>query len=197
MNPLEYAKAWENWSVISQLNPGVRTGRLSAFFGHEFLIFELSGGTIAELIVSDRQLRIERVMLRMGLLTVEEMQQAFHQPEMSDRSIPLARILLRSGAITHGSLAAAREHQMKEVLRVVITRADSIIFVPGPSKIQRIETMIPFDDVLASAFAEFPTMFDRVESAPVLPIKRELTARLPRAMKSAMTLKERRVAAAV
>jgi len=196
LNPLDHNHAWDNWRTISELNLGARTGRLSAFFGHEFVVFELYGGTIAELIVSDRQLRIERVMLRMGLLTVDEMQQGFHQPDMLDRTVPLARVLLRAGAITHGSLAAAREQQMREVLRVVLTRAESIIFVPGPSKIQRIETVIRFDDVLAAAFAEVP-ITSSVVGVPVVPIRKQHRVRPRRTMKSAITARERRVAAAV
>lgn len=197
MNPIDQSNAWDNWKTISGLNLGARTGRLSAFFGHEFIVFELYGGTIAELIVSDRQLRIERIMLRMGLLTVDEMQQGFHQPDMLDHNVPLARVLLRDGAITHGSLAAAREQQMREVLRVVLTRAEAIIFVPGPSKVQRIETVIRFEDVLAAAFAEMPIATPAVLSSPVIPMRKQRKIRRRRAMKSALAIKERRVVATV
>ncbi|CAN5562590.1 hypothetical protein BH09CHL1_BH09CHL1_32570 [soil metagenome] len=157
MKPTEYEKAWEGWSAIERLNLSRRTGRLAAFYaGRHHVFFDLSGGTIAAIYLSDRQLRIEYVMTRMGLITADDVHRAFHRLEEIDRITPLSHVLLEQKAITCKELGAARQQQMIEALQaVMVAERDALMFIPGPANVQKVESVIRIEDVLASAFAEF------------------------------------------
>jgi hypothetical protein len=101
-------------------------------------------------------LKIEHVMTRMGLITADEVHRAFHRLEEIDRITPLSHVLLKQKAITCKELGAGRKQQMIEVLQtVMVAERDAIMFIPGPANVQKVESVIRLDDVLASAFAGF------------------------------------------
>lgn len=157
MKPTEYEKAWEGWSAIERLNLNQRTGRLAVFYaGRHHVFFDLSGGTVSALYLSERQLKIEHVMTRMGLITSDDMHRAFHRLEKIDRITPLAHVLLEQKVITCKELGAGRRQQMIEALQTVMAaERDALMFIPGPANVQKVEAIIRFEDVLASAFAGF------------------------------------------
>jgi hypothetical protein len=157
MKPTEYEKAWEGWSALEQLNLGQRTGRLAAFYaGRHHVFIDLSGGAIAAIYLSDRELKIEHVMTRMGLITADDVHRAFHRLEEIDRITPLSHVLLEQKTITCTELAAGRQQQMIEAIQaMMVAERDAVMFIPGPVEVQKVESVIRFEDVLASAFAAF------------------------------------------
>jgi hypothetical protein len=160
--------------AIKRLELGERTGRLATFYqGHHHLFFDLTGGIISAIYLSDRWLRIEHVMLRMNLLSSEEVRQAFHRLEEIERITPLTHVLLERGAITTEQLATARRQQMSEALQeLMASERDAMMFIPGPASVQKVEAIIRFDDSLAEAFAAF--RFGPQRSAPCTKAERTL-----------------------
>lgn len=149
-------RVWDGWSAIQSLELGRRTGRLAAFYnGRHHIFLDLTGGIISAVYLSERQLRIEQVLIRIGTVTPGQVQQAFHRLGQIDRITPLSHVLLEQGALTGEQLAVARQHQMTQVLQTVMrSERDALMFIPGPSGVQKIETVISIGDAVATAFAE-------------------------------------------
>lgn len=176
MTPTEYETAWDGWSAIKHLNLGERTGRFAAFYeGRHHVFIDLSGGIIAAIYLSDRRLKIEHVLTRMGLITSDDVQRAFHRLEKIDRITPLSHVLLEQRAMTCRELGVARQRQMIEALQTVMTaERDAVMFIPGPVDVQKVETIIRIDDVLATAFADF-----RMDSSMSESVQTEMPAITP------------------
>jgi len=157
MTATEYQRAWDGWRAIKSLEVGKGTGRLAVFYeGHHHVFIYLSGGAIAAIDVSDRRLKVEQVMMRLAMISSDDIQYAFHCLEGIDRITPLSHILLEQGVITAKQLAIARREQMTEVLRtILVSKRDALMFVPGPVRVQKVEAIIHIDDALATAFAGF------------------------------------------
>lgn len=157
MKATEYQRAWEAWSSLKSLEPCNRTGRLAAFYEKRHHIFlDVVGGRIAAIELSDRRLRIEYVMMRLGIVTSDDVRQAFHDLEKIDRITPLSHVLLERGTITVDQLARARQQQMIEALQTLMMHEhDALMFIPGPVTVQKVEAIIRIDDAIATAFAEF------------------------------------------
>jgi hypothetical protein len=157
MKSTESGKAWDGWSAIERLGLGRRTGRFAVFYDrHHHVFFDLTGGNVAAIYLSDRRLKIEHVMTRMGLISSDDVHRAFHHLETIDRITPLSHVLLAQGAMSSADLAAGRNQQMIEALQaVMISDREELMFIPGPVDVQKIEAVIRFEDVLASAFAAF------------------------------------------
>jgi hypothetical protein len=178
MKAIEYQRAWDGWSAIKSLELCQRTGRLAAFYqGHHHLFLDLTGGVIAAIYLSDRRLKIEHVMLRMNLLSSEDVRRAFHRLEEIERITPLTHILLEQGAITTAQLAIARRRQMCEALQeLMASERDAMMFIPGPASVQKVEAIIRFDDSLSEAFAAF--RFDHRCPEPDSKVERALRRHL-------------------
>ncbi|CAN5566729.1 hypothetical protein BH09CHL1_BH09CHL1_35690 [soil metagenome] len=64
--------------------------------------------------------------------------------------------MLEQKVITYKELGTARQQQMIEALQeVMAAERDALMFIPGPVEMHRVEAVIHFEDVLASAFAGF------------------------------------------
>jgi hypothetical protein len=158
MRATEFQRAWDGWSAIACLELGERTGRLAVFYEQrQHLFFDLIGGVIAGIYVSDRRLKIEHVMMRLQMISPDDVRWAFHRLEQIERITPLSHILLERGVITSDQLAFARRQQMSDALRtILLCDRDAVMFIPCPVPTQKVEALIRFDDAVATAFAGFP-----------------------------------------
>jgi hypothetical protein len=105
-----------------------QTGKLSVSTqGDEATLF-LDRGQLSFISSTNMNLRLGRMLLRLGYLDVEQLREALREQESAGRGRGLGTILLQRGWITEAELSHCVEEQCVEILARVIS-ADRGIFV--------------------------------------------------------------------
>lgn len=115
--------------LLSVLTHRGLTGRLTIISeGEEAQIF-LDQGKVVLINSSNHALRLGRILLRLGILNDEQLDNALRAQDVQGRRQPLGQVLIEAGAVTANDLARAAEEQCIESLtRVMISRHGTFMF---------------------------------------------------------------------
>jgi hypothetical protein len=115
--------------LLSVLAHRGHTGRLTIISeGEEAQIF-LDGGKVILVSSSNHALRLGRILLRLGILTVDQLDNALREQDVQGGRQPLGQMLIEAGAVTADDLARAAEEQCIEALtRVMVSRHGTFMF---------------------------------------------------------------------
>jgi hypothetical protein len=107
----------------------LHSGRLAiSLEGEEVQLF-LDQGRVVSVSSSNHDLRIGRILVRLGILDAGRLEEAVREQEESGTSQPLGEILLHNGSVTRVDLARGAEEQCIEVLtRVIVAKQGTFMF---------------------------------------------------------------------
>jgi hypothetical protein len=107
----------------------LHSGRLAiSLEGEEIQLF-LDQGRIVSVSSSNHDLRIGRILVRLGILDLGRLEDAVREQEESGTPHPLGEILLQNGWVTRADLAHGAEEQCIEVLtRVIVAKQGTFMF---------------------------------------------------------------------
>jgi hypothetical protein len=107
------------------------TGKLTINIGSEEVIVLLDQGKVTQVTSSNQNLRLGRVLVRLGTVTEVDLREAIRAQTESAYSRPLGQILLDQGLVTDSELAAAAQEQATDVLSRVFGTHDGAFFYTG------------------------------------------------------------------
>ena len=115
--------------LLSVLAHRQHTGRLTIISeGEEAQIF-LDDGKVILISSSNLALRLGRILLRLGILTIDQLENALRAQDSQIGRRPLGQILLDAGAVSSEGLARAAEEQCIEALtRVMVSKHGTFMF---------------------------------------------------------------------
>jgi hypothetical protein len=136
--------------LLQALTRAGQTGRLTLRTRVEEVTLVLDRGRIAAVLSSDAQLRLGQMLLQLGDISEEQLEQALALQAVTDGRRRLGQILTELGFVTHQQIKRALAQQFEEVLVRVLGAADaSFAFVPEPPLIPDEETAL--DDAIRRA----------------------------------------------
>ena len=115
--------------LLSVLAHRQHTGRLTIISeGEEAQIF-LEDGKVILISSSNLALRLGRILLRLGILSTDQLENALRAQDSQTGRRPLGQILLEANAVTAEDLARAAEEQCIEALtRVMVSKHGTFMF---------------------------------------------------------------------
>ncbi len=117
--------------LLSVLARRGHTGRLHINSQGEEVQVILNGGKVTQVSSSHHSLRIGRVLVRMGALKEEELNEAVKQQVSQQGNRPLGQILTASGYVTQSDLARAAEEQATDALSRVFGAIAGTFYFTG------------------------------------------------------------------
>jgi hypothetical protein len=115
--------------LLSVLSRRRHTGRLAITADNDTVSLSLDRGRLISVSSSNHELRLGQTMIRLGLLTVTQLNAAIQEQERSGHAQPLGKIALDHGWVTQRDLARAAEEQCIEALaRIIVARHGTFIF---------------------------------------------------------------------
>ncbi len=117
--------------LLSVLARRGHTGRLHINSQGEEVQVILNGGKVTQVSSSHHSLRIGRVLVRMGALKEEELNDAVRQQVSQQGNRPLGQILTGSGYVTQADLARAAEEQATDALSRVFGALSGTFYFTG------------------------------------------------------------------
>lgn len=115
--------------LLSVLARRGHTGRLAIAAGHDDTQIYLDSGKISLISSNRRELRLGRVLVRLGAIDEASLDSAVRDQYQADKGRPLGQILIESGRITPDDLRRAAEEQCVESLaRVIVAPHGSFVF---------------------------------------------------------------------
>jgi DNA-binding transcriptional ArsR family regulator len=117
--------------LLSVLARRGHTGRLQINSDGEEVQVVLNGGKVTQVTSSHHSLRLGRVLVRMGVLREEDLNDAVRAQVAQQTAKPLGQILTARGLATQTDLARAAEEQATEVLSRVFGAHDGTFFFTG------------------------------------------------------------------
>jgi hypothetical protein len=129
--------------LLQALTRAGQTGRLTLRTRVEEVTLVLDRGRIAAVLSSDAQLRLGQMLLQLGDISEEQLEQALALQAVTNGRRRLGQILTELGFVTHQQIKRALAQQFEEVLVRVLGAADaSFAFVPEPPLIPDEETVL-------------------------------------------------------
>jgi hypothetical protein len=115
--------------LLSVLARRGHTGRLTIISeGEEAQIF-LDRGKVILVSSSNHALRLGRILLRLGILSIDQLDNALRAQDVQGGRQPLGQMLIEAGAATADDLARAAEEQCIEALtRVMVSKHGTFMF---------------------------------------------------------------------
>ncbi|MCC6791823.1 MAG: DUF4388 domain-containing protein [Thermomicrobiales bacterium] len=115
--------------LLSVLAARRHTGRLTIISdGEEAQIF-LEDGKVILVNSSNHALRLGRILLRLGILSADQLESALRQQDAQGGGRPLGQILLAAKVVAEADLVRAAEEQCIEALtRVMVSKEGSFMF---------------------------------------------------------------------
>jgi hypothetical protein len=117
--------------LLSVLARRGHTGRLHINAQGEEVQVVLNGGKVTQVSSSHHSLRIGRVLVRMGVLKDEDLNEAIKEQISLQISKPLGQILTSYGLVTQGDLARAAEEQATDALSRVFGAQGGTFYFTG------------------------------------------------------------------
>lgn len=117
--------------LLSVLARRGHTGRLHINSGGEEVQVVLNGGKVTQVTSSHHSLRIGRVLVRMGVVGEDDLNEAVRAQVGQQSAKPLGQILTARGLATQTDLACAAEEQATDALSRVFGAHDGTFFFTG------------------------------------------------------------------
>ena len=139
--------------LIELLTRRQQTGRLTVKADGREAELYLAEGRIMLASTSDLTLRLGRMLIKLGIITTQQLLEALHGQAEGDRPRPLGAILLERGLVTEAQLARCVEEQCVEVLaRVIAARQGMFLYTEGERPPRDLEAIpLAATEVLAAA----------------------------------------------
>ncbi|MDW8059307.1 MAG: DUF4388 domain-containing protein [Thermomicrobium sp.] len=119
--------------LLNALMRAGKTGRLTLRTRVEEIALLLDRGRVAAVVSSDAQLRLGQMLLQLGDITEEQLEQALALQAVSPGQRRLGELLVELGFVTHQQVKRALANQFEAVLVRVLSAPDaSFAFVPEP-----------------------------------------------------------------
>ncbi len=159
--------------LLQALMRAGQTGRLTLRTRLEEITLLLDRGRIAAVVSSDAQLRLGQMLLQLGEVSEEQLEQALALQAVSPSHRRLGELLVELGFVTHQQIKRALANQFEEVLVRVLSAPDaSFAFVPEPAIAPRDETVLddaPATKLILNAIRRADELAASIELATVVP----------------------------
>ena len=159
--------------LLQALMRAGQTGRLTLRTRLDEVTLLLDRGRIAAVVSSDTQLRLGQMLLQLGEVTEEQLEQALALQAVSPTHHRLGELLVALGFVTHQQIKRALANQFEEVLMRVLSAPDATFaFVPEPPVAPRDETVLddaPTTKLILNAIRRADELAAPIELATVVP----------------------------
>ncbi|MCX2727842.1 DUF4388 domain-containing protein [Thermomicrobium sp. 4228-Ro] len=159
--------------LLQALMRAGQTGSLTLRTRLEEITLLFDRGRIAAVVSSDVQLRLGQMLLQLGEITEEQLEQALALQAVSATHRRLGELLVELGFVTHQQIKRALANQFEEVLVRVITAPDATFaFVPEPAAALTDETVLddaPATKLILNAIRRADELTAPIQLATVVP----------------------------
>jgi len=159
--------------LLQALMRAGQTGRLTLRTRTEEITLLLDRGRVAAVLSSDAQLRLGQMLLQLGEVTEEQLEQALALQAVSSGQRRLGALLIELGFVTHQQIKRALANQFEEVLVRVLSAPDaSFAFVPEAAVVPGDETVLddaPTTKLILNAIRRADELAAPLELATLVP----------------------------